>query len=108
MGGSSCHYSSTDTVDNGCDSYPSDSVLSAGAIAGIVVGALVGIAIFILSLVLSYKLVKRNNPSSNQQYHMNVYGLPMNINDHQQPPPRRPEMYIPSKPPMYSDRYEYI
>jgi hypothetical protein len=103
MGGTSCYYSSSD-IDNGCTSYPNDSVLSAGAIAGIVIGSLLGIAIIIFLLVLTYRLYKRNNSSSHQSHYPNVYSVPANMNDYQQSR-RRSEMYIPSKPAMYSEAH---
>jgi hypothetical protein len=100
MGSStSCHYSSFGS-NNGCTSYPSDSVLSAGAIAGIVIGSLLGIAVIIFLLVLTYKLLKRNSSSSHVPHYPNVYSVPSNRDTYRQSI-RRSEMHTPSKPPMY-------
>jgi hypothetical protein len=100
--GVSCYSSSFNAGYNGCNSYPNNSVLNAGAIVGIVLGSLLAIAIIVFLLVFSYKLYKRNNSPLHQSHRPNVYSLPMNMNnDHQSA--RRSEMYIPSKPPIYSE-----
>jgi len=100
--GSSCYYSSYGAYYNGCNSYPNGSVLTAGAIVGIVIGCLVALAIVILLVLLSCRLLKRRNLSLGQSYYPNVYSVPTNTNNRQQPE-RRSEMYIPPKSPMYSE-----
>jgi hypothetical protein len=108
MGGTSCRYSSFGTGYSNCNSYyQNGSALTAGAIAGIVIGSLVGIVFIILILVFIYKLTRRNNSSSNQRRPMNVYGLPMNTNNHQEST-QTSEMFTPSKPPAYDNPYENV
>lgn len=99
MGGTACHYSSYGS-NNGCTSYPGDSVLSAGAIVGIVIGSLIGIAIIILLLVLACRLSRRNSLPSHQSHIPEVYNVRMDRNSYHESM-RRSDMYNPSKTPIY-------
>ncbi|CAF2653130.1 unnamed protein product [Rotaria sp. Silwood2] len=108
----SCHHFSSTQDHYGCISNNSNSsVLTAGAIIGIIIGSLVGIAIIIALGILIYKLSKRNK-LSHEHRHMNIYGVPMNMHHDQYLEPRS-DIYLSSKPPLYSETtphdvfYEY-
>ena len=114
MGGTSCHYSSSDPQSNGCTSIGNDGILSAGAIAGLVIGSLLGIALLIFLGILIYRLSK-GHPIPPQRPPPHAYNVPRNTDHyyHHRQPMERSDMHTPSKPPAYyetpinSDRSPY-
>lgn len=109
MGGTSCRYYSSDPNYSRCPpNNVNGTVLNVGAIIGIIIGSLVGIVIIVLGVVIIYKLLRsRKNNSSSNQRHMNVYGLPMNMNNRHQNL-ERSEMYTPSKFPTFYEGPTYV
>lgn len=64
MGGTACHYSSSDNSSGSgsCNSYGwNDTTLSVGAIVGIVIGGLIGVLIIIAIIVLIIRLSNRRS-----------------------------------------------
>jgi hypothetical protein len=96
MGGSSCHYSSSDNDIGSCSTYAFSNVqLSAGAITGIVIGSLVATLIIIIIVIWAIRAMLRRPPVRPVVQQPYIIGPPQGY-------PQIHQTYAPPQPPSYS------